>query len=341
MTAADEHTLKKWLFTQWKETHSPKFFLAGAVIGKVKDMYSLAIQYGIDDKAIKNFWRKFECFPPITNINKLVMLRSLYRWAKDKDVPPDVAGILRAVGQETSSPQSSYSLNLDVVDAPQFEFTDEEFNPYPDEDDEEAWLKRLQAASDKLNKGLKNWERDLYINLVSRSESARKYESFLRTMYRHKSIGLSGFYFARQKAIAESIGLSEIYYSNKHYSDEILAEVKEDTENFFAEKIKYATTKDEIYSVWLRMSCRKLDVEEILECVKEQMMIEGNNAEGESWRKSWGLETFFTFVKNWQSYRDKEIEEIELKAQLYDVDLRQMLEDDIAQREQQSLMKGA
>lgn len=97
----DTDLLKKWLYVKWQQTRHAHFFLAGAVIGRVKDIFTLAKNYGIDEYYTEKFLNHFnisaECITPRDSI---VVRRAIYRWSILNDVPPNIAEILAKAYEE-------------------------------------------------------------------------------------------------------------------------------------------------------------------------------------------------------------------------------------------------
>lgn len=293
MTAADETTIKAWLYNQWKNTRSPKFFVAGAIIGKVPDVYSLTAKYGIDEQKVKNFMTRFEIEPPFHIRDALVVIRSIFRWTQDKanKISQEILDLLSKLNAEKIS-MGQFG-EVDVIEKPQYIFSDDVF-------DEPARIEKQGLYDD--NPFLKK--------LVSKTETAKAYEKSIRKLYDGKALALSGTFNRTENKAAL---LETVNY-------EILA--------FFADKIESASTAEELYSVWKFLKYKQMELDEIIEGVKMQKV----EIADEYWRGQWGLESFLDFLKNFKKAREKELTEFEVKAQMWDVDLEQMLSDEILER---------
>lgn len=293
MTAADETTIKAWLYNQWKNTHSPKFFIAGAIIGKVADVFALTSKYGIDAQIVENFLTRFEIEPPFHIRDALVVIRSIFRWTQDKadKISQEILDLLSKLKTEKISMEEFGE--VDVTEKPQYIFSDDVF------------VKPARLETREL------YDDDPFLkNLVSKSESAKAYEKSIRKLYDGKALALAGNFRMPEH---KSALLETVNY-------EILA--------FFVDKIDSASTSEEFYSVWKFLKIKQFELDEIIEGVKTQKV----EIADDFWRGQWGLEPFLDFLINFKKFRDKELSEFELKAQIWDVDLEQMLSDETLER---------
>lgn len=284
----------------WKKHKHVHFFLAGAVIGKVENIYTLADQHGVEKTSVDKFLKRYEIMGlPLTERDKMMVARSIYRWAREKKIPQNIFEVLKRIYEEKLSTPFG---ELEYSENPQYKFFDDVVNEQEkneaNEADKYSWLDKNNI--EKIER-MKPFERDMFVNVVSRSASARQYERALRTMYEQKMLVLTA-----------ELPATDMDYINK------------DVEHFYEEKIENAKTADEIYQLWLNMKLRNFDLEEILESVNWQM--EHTNDEiGEYWRSMWKLETFYEFVVKWKEWREVELRKIESLAQVLDVNLKQML----------------
>lgn len=293
MTAAYETTIKEWLYNQWKNTRSPKFFIAGAIIGKVPDVYSLTAKYGIDEQKVKNFMTRYEIESQIGIRDALVVIRSIFRWTQDKadKISQEILDLLSKLNAE-KIPMGQFG-EVDVTEKPQYIFSDDVF-------DGPARIEKQGLYDDN----------PFFKKLVSKTETANAYEKCIRKLYDGKALALSGM-FNRTKNKAAL--LETVNY-------EILA--------FFADKIENASTAEEFYSVWKFLKIKQCELDEIIEGVKKQKVEIAN----EYWREHWGLEPFLDFLINFKKARDEELSEFELKAEIWGVNLPQMLSEEIEER---------
>ncbi len=305
MKTEEEKIIKAYLFKVWKKYKSPKFFLAGAVIGKVADIYALASQYGIDAQIVKNFCRRFEVDSPINDINKVVVIRSIYRQLHnwycyggkfDDDFPQDIYAILSKAKDEKV--RLGDMGELEIEDKPQYEFTTAVFVP-PVKNKVE-----IKKSNNEVIRDIE-LERDIERHLVSKSESAKAYERCIRMLYDGKYLALT--------------------FRTKNNKEAMLETVNDEVNYLFADETRSAATPEEFYSVWKFLKFKQIDLDEILEGVKAQKVDEFE----EIGRKSRGLETFFEFLINFKKARAEELIDFEVKAQIWGIDLKKMLSEEI------------
>lgn len=292
MTKSDEMTLKKWLFVQWQKKHNPKFFLAGAVIGKVADIYALAADHKISADVVQNFLHKLELVTDIDydakleivtaiNCNVNWLIHILNNWADDpaNNVPLDIRNLLN----RNHDRGNSFST---FVDGQAFRFSDDYLRIPTDEEKDLLWAKNLAKALNRL-------KAERQKDLVSKTASARKVEDMLRLL--HSNL----FIMPRNSSLA----------------DEIENYVKNESENFFAEKIKRAKTHMEIISLWLEMTELMSSLDEIMSYL--DIKLNDNYSPFD--------DAFLQFVEKWREWREKELVPIELKAQFRDLNLQEII----------------
>lgn len=297
MTSEDELSLKTWLFSLWQKHKQANFFLAGAVIGQVEDICGLAKKYGIDEKTTKEFLNRFNiCDRLIRERDRIIMIRSVYRWTLDKAIPQNINAILETAKDEKAKypwgyvkieEDESYTLFSDGVK--------EKPKPKPEESIEKWWERESQEAS--------YCECELFYRLVSRDERTRAYERMLRTLYRNKALVLM-----------------------KEVKEDFLAEISFEIHYYFDEAIKKATTAEEIFKLHCMMRLDKYAIEEILKAVDNKRR-NCDESECDEFRAEIKLEHFYDFVKLWREFRNRDLEVLESQAWTFDVDLEEMFKE--------------
>lgn len=299
MSNEDEFALKEWLFEMWKKTRRHEFFLAGCVVGKVPDAYGLAKRYGIKREIAWKFFDRLGIPGVILrDRDRFTIFNCLELWARNNDVPPKIAAILHYAKDEKILVFVSSYYTLEITGNKDVTLFEEDM---PKEDEFERWRKKLLKALEEERRQTFGYQRELFIGLVSRTQTARAYEKMLRSCYEHKTM----------------IQMGEI-------SLESLPSLNYRICHFYAEDIEKANTPDEMFALWKTMRARLLDIEEILAEVGKRIDTESSKAT--YFRRQWKLEHFLDFVKLWEISRKNEFEQLEGKANSAGVDFEKMFQ---------------
>lgn len=305
MTKAEEKAIKLWLFNQWKSTNNPKFFLAGAVIGKVDNIFELAEKNDIDCANTGKFLDGVGICSalPIGDYERDWMIHILCDWANDKSfsaesyiIPSNIRALLNRVRLPSFRDLVVFCGRMSDADR----FYDKRLNIFTKFQQECInFEKRLEICVKEQRNINEKY-------LVAKSTNARKFEDVLRALF---------------------VMIDDFPPLNPKFAKDNEKFVKYQLEHFFADKIKNSTTAQDIFSLWILMLSKLKDVNEILDSLIEQLADASDD-----WlrfnRDRW--ERFFDFVSNWKKFRKAEISKLETKAKVFDVNLKKMFDDALA-----------